>query len=144
MVPTWTPSPPDPSPAPATPTLAPTPEIAANSAVILALAVAETPPDVPDYDRDHWGRWIDEDGDCQDTRQEVLLQESLVDVDFRSADACRVETGAWLAPFTGTVIKHPGELDVDHMVPLANAHRSGGWQRPSDRKRAYRKLPRGA
>ena len=63
VVPTWTPSPPDPSPAPATPTLAPTPEIAANSAVILALAVAETPPDVPDYGRNHWGRRIDEDGD---------------------------------------------------------------------------------
>ena len=51
VVPTWT------------PTLAPTPEIAANSAIILALAVAETPPDVPDYGRNHWGRRIDEDGD---------------------------------------------------------------------------------
>ena len=47
-------------------------------------------------------------------------------------------------PFTGTVITRPGELNVDHMVLLANAHRSGGWQRPRDRKRAYRKLPRGA
>ena len=120
-----------------TPTPASTPSPIPEPVAILTLMIAEIPADVPDYDRDHWGRWRDEDGDCQDTRQEVLLEESLVDVDFKSAEACRVATGRWLAPFTGAVITDPGKLDIDHMVPLANAHRSGGWDWPRDRKRAY-------
>ena len=129
--PAWTPAPM--AIATPAPTSFPKPEPVA----ILALSVAETPPDVPDYDRDHWGGWVDEDGDCQDTRQEVLKGESLVDVGFRSADGCRVETGEWLARFTGSVVTEPGDLDIDHMVPLANAHRSGGWRWPRERKRAY-------
>ena len=45
--------------------------------------------------------------------------------------------GRWVAPFTGTVVVSAGNLDVDHMVPLANAHASGAWAWDSARKRAY-------
>ena len=45
--------------------------------------------------------------------------------------------GRWVAPFTGNVVTDPGKLDIDHMVPLANAHRSGGHAWDADRKRAY-------
>ena len=38
---------------------------------------------IPSYDRDlYFGSWIDEDGDCQNTRAEVLLIESLSSVSF--------------------------------------------------------------
>ena len=99
--------------------------------------MSETPVDLPVYSRDDWRHWIDEDGDCQDTRNEVLAAESLTDVTYRSDRRCRVDSGQWLAPYSGAIVAVPGDLDIDHMVPLANAHRSGAWQWSSERKRLY-------
>ena len=102
-----------------------------------SLIVTETPGGLPRYDRDDWRHWIDADGDCQNTRAEVLIEESTQPVAFATASRCRVTGGRWLAPFTGTVVVSAGNLDVDHMVPLANAHSSGAWAWDSARKRAY-------
>ena len=122
------------------PTQAPTAEPTNSptaSTIILELSVADVSSDIPDYDRGDWRHWTDEDSDCQDARQEVLIAESTVQVTYTDTDECRVESGRWIGPYTGTVVTDPGSLDVDHMVPLANAHKSGGWQWSKDRKREY-------
>ena len=106
-------------------------------AITLVITVAAIPTDIPVYSRSQWKHWIDEDGDCQDARQEVLIQESLVEVTFESEKKCRVAAGRWYGAFTGAYIEDPGELDIDHLVPLKNAHTSGGWTWESDRKQAY-------
>ncbi len=77
----------------------------------------------PEYNRDDWGGWIDADGDCQDTRAEVLIEESLAEVVL---DGCRVVEGEWLGPWSGETFVSAGEVDIDHHVPLAHAHRTGG------------------
>ena len=92
---------------------------------------------IPDFDRSEWTHWTDEDGDCQDTRQEVLVAESTELVTYSDDDRCRVATGNWVGAFTWGTFSDPGEMDIDHMVPLANAHRSGGWAWDADRKRSY-------
>ena len=67
------------------------------------------------------------DGDCQDARQEALIAESLVSVTFETDRKCRVETGRWFGVFDGHHLENVGYVDVDHMVPLQNAHLSGAW-----------------
>ena len=46
-------------------------------------------------------------------------------------------TGEWLAPYSDTVVVDPGKLDVDHMVPLGNAHDSGAWNWSANRREQY-------
>ena len=103
----------------------------------LSIAVAPVAENIPDYDRGEWSHWVDEDGDCQDARQEALIAESETAVTYTNEGRCRVASGSWMGPYTGESFTDPGSLDVDHMVPLANAHRSGGWAWSEDRKRAY-------
>ena len=128
------------------PTVAATPMPTATVAVTatavptgpqLTISVAPIPRDIPDYDRGEWRHWTDEDEDCQNARQEALIAESETPVKYTDEDRCRVASGLWLGPFTGESFTDPRSLDVDHMVPLANAHRSGGWAWSEDRKRDY-------
>ena len=83
------------------------------------------------YDRKEFGDWVDADGDCQDTRQEVLIEESLIPVTFKTARQCIVISGEWHDPYTGRVFTDPSLLDVDHVVPLKEAFDSGAntWRR---------------
>ena len=61
----------------------------------LTITVAEVPGNIPDYDRGEWKHWTDADRDCQDARQEVLIEESLEAVTFETDSKCRVATGSW-------------------------------------------------
>jgi hypothetical protein len=92
--------------------------------------------DPPAYDRDDWGRWQDEDGDCQDTRQEVLIRDSVVDVAL-DEKGCRVVSGRWIDPYDGREIADPSKVDVDHVVAIKDAHDSGAWGWPKDAKEAF-------
>lgn len=88
------------------------------------------------YSRALYEHWTDDDGDCQDTRQEVLIRDSVVPVRL-SPDGCRVESGRWIDPYTGATVTHPSDLDIDHLVPLAEAHRSGADTWDESWRRAY-------
>lgn len=88
------------------------------------------------YDREDWPHWLDLDGDCMNARHEVLAAESLVPVRL-SVDGCDVESGLWRDAFTAEVYRDPSDLDVDHFVPLAEAHRSGGYSWSQERRVDY-------
>ena len=88
------------------------------------------------YDRTEWPHWRDEDGDCLDARHEVLVTESLGEVRL-ARDGCSVVAGRWQGAFTGETVTDPGALDVDHMVPLQEAHDSGGHAWGREHRAAY-------
>ena len=123
-------------PPPATKEL-PGTQIQQSSSLTPEIKISEVGSDLPDYDRGDWKHWIDDDRDCQNARHEVLIEESLIEVTFKSPKQCQVATGKWLDPYTGDTITDATKLDVDHMVPLKNAHDSGGWAWDKDKKAAY-------
>ena len=103
----------------------------------MVITVAEIPAGIPEYNRGEWKHWVDADGDCQDARQEVLIKESLEPVTFETDRECRVEAGRWWVPHLAHHLGNPGHIDVDHHVPLKNAHLSGAWAWPPEMKEEY-------
>ncbi|MFC7489439.1 MULTISPECIES: HNH endonuclease family protein [unclassified Knoellia] len=88
------------------------------------------------YNRDSWNHWIDADWDCQNTRHEVLIATSRVQP-VLTADGCAAVSGSWLDPYTGQTWHQATEVQIDHVVALANAHRSGGWAWTAQQKEAF-------
>ena len=104
---------------------------------MLRITVSAVPSNLPTYNRHEWKHWTDADGDCQDARQEVLVAESRSALGFRSGRKCRVTSGEWLAPYSNTVVTDPSQLDIDHMVPLGNAHASGASNWSASQRERY-------
>jgi len=71
-----------------------------SNALSDTLALAET-----NYSRERFGNgWADADGDCQNSRAEALIEQSTTRVRFADERRCRVVTGRWISPFTGTLL----------------------------------------
>ena len=101
------------------------------------ITVAPIAAGIPEYDRGDWKHWQDYDKDCQNIRHEVLIIESLVEVTFKTDKKCQVATGRWFGVFDGHHLENAGHVDVDHMVPLQNAHLSGAWAWSPEKKEQY-------
>jgi hypothetical protein len=122
-------------------TAAPSPPAPTNAARLLpGLRVAErVQPD--DYDRDAFGpAWADTDGNGCNQRDDVLLRDAVpgaVDVGDQGSCDHDVLAGTWVDPYTGATLtfddlKDPAQaqaIQIDHVVPLAEAWASGaaGW-----------------
>jgi len=91
----------------------------------------------PAYEREDWKHWVDADRDCQNTRHEVLIAESQTSVKFKTSKECRVVTGSWIDPYSGKTITDATKLDIDHLVPLLEAHQSGGHAWDAYKRQEY-------
>ena len=77
------------------------------------------------YSRSLFKHWIDADKDGCNTRYEVLIAEAIVKPTIGAR--CYLSGGKWKSLYDGKVFTNPTGLDIDHMVPLAEAWRSGAW-----------------
>ena len=89
------------------------------------------------YDRDDYmpRGWEATDRPRCNVRELVLIFEadsiSAVDQDCRPLD------GVWRSWYDGDTVDDPSDLDIDHMVPLAEAHDSGAARWTAERKSAF-------
>ena len=88
------------------------PEPSTAQAILAGLAV--NAEQSTGYRRGDWRHWSDLDSDGCDTRCEVLADE-------------RRPGGDWYSVYDGRETSNPSTFDIDHLVPLAEAYESGGW-----------------
>lgn len=89
---------------------------------------------INEYNRKDWGNWIDEDKNGLNTRHEVLVEESLIKPVISNN---KVIKGKWFDKYTGKYFTNPSDLDIDHLVPLKNAHISGASNWSKKKKNRY-------
>lgn len=82
------------------------------------------------YSRDRFPHWRGAGGNC-DVRDSVLRRNGT----GVGLSGCNVVSGHWYSAYDDKSYDAPNQVDIDHMVPLANAWRSGAatW---SDQTRA--------
>ena len=89
------------------------------------------------YDRKLFDHWSDLDGDGCDTRREVLLRDSRVEAVLDPNRTCWVVSGLWYSYYDDEWVQGPSSLDIDHLVPLAEAWDSGAHSWSDDRREAF-------
>jgi hypothetical protein len=87
------------------------------------------------YERSRFRHWVDKDRDRCDTRREVLLAEA-VEKPRRGA-SCTLTGGRWFSYYDGKYSTNASDLDIDHLVPLAEAWDSGARSWTAKQREAF-------
>jgi hypothetical protein len=81
------------------------------------------------YSRDKFPHWRSTGDNC-DVRDSVLKRDGTK----VKVSGCNVVAGTWKSAYDGVVLNSPTKVDIDHMVPLANAWRSGAAAWTTDKR----------
>ena len=73
------------------------------------------------YSRDKFPHWITISGTCN-TRETVLKRDGTSVV---TDSSCAPTSGRWFSPYDGATWTQASDVDIDHIVPLADAWRTG-------------------
>ena len=66
----------------------------------------------------------------------MLIAESSATVTF-NANGCTVATGKWVDPWGGYASTLASDFQIDHLVPLADAWRSGAWAWTDQQRQSF-------
>ncbi|OQO93079.1 HNH endonuclease [Saccharomonospora piscinae] len=85
------------------------------------------------YDRDLFPHWSPHEGTC-DTRESVLKRDgSGVAVD----GSCQPTSGSWYSVYDAQWVSDSSDVHIDHVVPLAEAWRTGARDWTESRREAF-------
>jgi len=85
------------------------------------------------YSRDLFPHWITISGNCS-TRETVLTRDgSNVSVD----GSCYPVSGSWYSQYDAVTLTSPSSVDIDHVVALAEAWRSGAASWTASRRQSF-------
>ena len=120
-------------------------QVPANAGKALKKLEVSPPGSMAGYDREDFPHWSDaqefgwdvSDSAC-DVREAALIRDGeAVEV----GEGCDVESGRWLDPYTTRTYTDPLDIDIDHLVPLANAYRSGASEWDEAERERYANDP---
>lgn len=87
------------------------------------------------YTRDQFKLWVDADGDGCDTRKEILISEA--DDPVTVGSGCSLSGGRWFSYYDRVSWTDSGRIDIDHVVPLAEAWDSGASAWTAAQRQSY-------
>lgn len=111
-------------------------------ATLLSTLEVQQEPSRVGYDRDLFSHWSDTDGNGCDAREDTLASQLIRDGVRSASDNCRIVSGTWVSIFDATT--HSGsssDLDIDHVVALAEAWDSGANTWSSSTRRRFANDP---
>ncbi|WP_330238630.1 HNH endonuclease family protein [Streptomyces sp. NBC_00525] len=111
----------------------PTPVSAATARTYLSQLTVKAEGSSSGYSRDKFPHWITQSGTCN-TREVVLKRDG---TNVTQSSSCAATSGTWYSPYDGATWTAASDLDIDHMVPLAEAWRSGASSWTTARRQAY-------
>ncbi|MFC4472528.1 HNH endonuclease family protein [Streptomyces xiangluensis] len=110
----------------------PTPVSAATARSYLSqLTVANE--DRTGYNRDLFPHWITQSGACN-TREVVLKRDG---TNVQQDSSCAATSGSWYSVYDGATWRAASDVDIDHLVPLAEAWDSGADSWTTSRRQSF-------
>jgi Protein of unknown function (DUF1524) len=103
------------------------------------------------YSREEFSHWSDAeefgwklpsgtpDPESCDARDAALIRDGKGE---RVQEFCDVVSGEWFDPYGGHTYTDPSDIDIDHIVPLANAWRSGASSWDAAKRESFANVPR--
>ncbi|MGW7520440.1 HNH endonuclease family protein [Streptomyces sp. NPDC054796] len=121
--------------APAVAEPAPAPERVSMPVVEAIAALPAAEESRAGYKRSSFKHWVDADKDGCNTRAEVLIAEATGKPEV--GPGCTLTGGKWLSYYDGLATDNPRSLDIDHVVPLAEAWDAGASKWDAEKRERY-------
>ena len=111
----------------------PTPADAATARTYLGQLTVKAEGSMDGYSRSKFPHWSTQSGQCN-TREVVLKRDGEgVEQDGK----CAAVQGTWASPYDGATWTDAQDIDIDHVVPLAQAWRSGASAWTTAQRQAF-------
>ncbi|MBO1333099.1 HNH endonuclease family protein [Streptomyces sp. VRA16 Mangrove soil] len=111
----------------------PTPIAASTARTYLSELTVKTEGSSDGYSRDLFPHWITQSGTCN-TREVVLKRDG---TNVVTDSSCAATSGSWYSAYDGATWTASSDVDIDHVVPLSEAWKSGASSWTTAQRQAF-------